>query len=334
MKTILRWGVLSTAKIARKQVIPAMQKAAYTEVKAIASRSMERARAVADELGIEKAYDSYEDLIADPEIDAVYIPLPNHMHVSWIMKAAEAGKHVLCEKPIALHADEIDDLIALRDRKQVLIGEAFMVLHHPRWKALKQAVGEGEIGSLRHVDGFFSYFNMDPENIRNKPEYGGGAAYDIGVYPVVTTRMVLGSEPFEVLAHAETDPRMGVDTVTSVQMNFKRCSATFTCSMQISPFQQMRFFGEEGILSVDMPFNAPDDKPLKILKTTGIDPDTDVKTFQRIPACNQYTLQAEAFRDSVLNGTTFAGSLEHAKANERVIDAIYRSAVSRRWEEL
>jgi predicted dehydrogenase len=331
MDKLIRWGVLSTAKIGMKQVIPAMQKAEGTVVAAIASRDSSRAAEAAEGLGIERSYGSYEQLLSDPDIDAIYIPLPNHMHVPWIKKAAQEGKHVLCEKPLALHAGEIRDLIALRDEKKVVIGEAFMVLHHPRWQRVRQLIEEELVGTLRHVDGFFSFFNVDASNIRNNPEYGGGSVYDIGVYPVVTTRMATGEEPLEVMADGSFDPAFGVDTLSSVLMRFPTFTASFTCSMQISAYQQMRFFGEASVMSINMPFNPPDDQDLTIDIATGIKPE-ECCSLEAIPACNHYTLQAEAFRESILHGTPFAGGLEHAFANESVIDAIYRSMKSRAWE--
>ena len=331
MDRIIRWGVLSTAKIGRTKVIPAIQKAEGCVVEAIASRDGARAAAVAAELGIPRSFSSYEELLADPGIDAVYIPLPNHMHVHWMKKCLEAGKHVLCEKPMALHADEINELISLRDETGLSAGEAFMVLHHPRWKRVKELVNSGEVGTVRHIDGFFSFYNPDPGNIRNKPDYGGGSSYDIGVYPVVTMRMVLGEEPVRLVAKGVIDPELGIDSVTSVIMEFPSCTASFTCSMQISGYQQMRIYGETGVLTLDTPFNAPNDRELTISKLTGILPE-DMGVLETFGTCDQYTLQAEAFRQSILEGMPFAGALEHARKNQRVIDAIYRSIKSGFWE--
>ncbi len=333
MDKILRWGVLSTAKIGVKQVIPAINQSAHNTVYAIASREIERARSVAEEFGIDVAYGSYEELLADPVVQAVYIPLPNHMHVPWIKRAVAAGKHVLCEKPMALHADEIEELIALRDASGLLIGEAFMVLHHPRWKRIRRLVHSGAIGTLRHIDGVFSFYNRDQKNIRNNPAYGGGSAYDIGVYPVVTSRLVFGEEPLEVIAHGSMDSEFGIDGLTSVIMRYPGGTAAFTCSMQLSPFQQMRVFGEKGVLTVDMPFNPPTDRRLPIVISTGILPE-DSSVLESTESCNQYTLQAEAFYESAVCGKPFPGSLEHAYANERVIDAIYRSIKSGVWESV
>jgi len=269
--------------------------------------------------------------LADPEINAVYIPLPNHMHVPWIKRAIAAGKHVLCEKPLALHAPDIQELIALRDASKLVIGEGFMVLHHPRWKRVVEFIQEGAIGSLSHMDGFFSYYNRNAGNIRNNLAYGGGSTYDIGVYPVVISRRVFGEEPLELIAQGTIDPDFGIDAMTSVMMRFPNGTASFTCSMQLAPYQQIRLFGDTAVLTINMPFNSPDNRELSIDISTGIIPE-ETRVLERIPACNHYTLQAEDFTESIITGKPFAGSLEHAYANECVIDAIYRSIKSRSWE--
>ncbi len=333
MEKIIRWGILSTANIGLKHVIPAIQKAEGCEVLGIASRAKETAEAAAKKMGIPRSYDTYEALLSDPDIDAIYIPLPNHMHIPWMKKCLEAGKHVLCEKPLALHADDIDEMIELQKKSSLVAGEAFMVLHQPRWKRVKELIASGEVGRVRHIDGFFSYYNDDPKNIRNNPAYGGGSAYDIGVYPVVTTRMALGEEPVRLTAKGIMDPAMGIDTVTSVIMEFPSCTATFTCSMQIAPYQQMRICGEKAVLTLDTPFNTPNDRAVSINRTTGIFPE-DTSELEQFDPCDHYTFQAEAFRKSILEGVPFAGSLEHAKKNQRVIDAIYRSMESGVWEQV
>ncbi len=333
MDRIIRWGILSTANIGIEHVIPAIQRASGCEVLGIASRKITGAEAAARKLGIPRAYGTYESLLDDPDIDAVYIPLPNHMHIEWMRRCLEAGKHVLCEKPLALKAQDIDEMIAWEKRSGLVAGEAFMVLHHPRWKRVKELIAQDEIGKIKHVDGFFSYYNDDPMNIRNKPEYGGGSTYDIGVYPVVTSRMVLGEEPLRVVAKGTMDPVMGIDTLSSFLLEYPSCSAAFTCSMQISPFQQMRFFGDKAILTLDTPFNTPNDRSVNLERVAGIFPE-DISVREEFSACDHYTLQAEAFRKSIIEGVPFAGSLEHAKRNQRVIDAIYRSISVGDWVEV
>ena len=216
----VKWGVISTAKIGTEKVIPAMQRGELCDIVAIASRDQARARETADGLGIPKAYGSYEELLADPEIEAIYNPLPNHMHVPWSIKAAEAGKHVLCEKPVSLTADEARTLVEARDRTGVLITEAFMVRSHPQWLRVRELIRGGRIGELRAVQGFFSYFKLDPDNIRNKADIGGGGIYDIGCYPVVGARFVFEAEPRRVVALIDRDPGMKIDRLTSAILDF------------------------------------------------------------------------------------------------------------------
>ncbi|MGM0431697.1 MAG: Gfo/Idh/MocA family protein [Spirochaetota bacterium] len=333
MEQVIRWGVLSTARIGVEKVIPAMQKAHGSEIAAIASRESRRAQSAAQELGIPKAYGSYEELLADEFIDAVYIPLPNSMHVAMTEKVLEAGKHVLCEKPFVTETSDLSRIEKLLPQTGLLFGEGFMVLHHPRWIRLKELVASGLIGKLQHIDGFFSFFNPDPENIRNKPELDGGSVYDIGVYPIVTSRFVLGQEPTEVFAGGEFDPGMGIDRLTSVIMRFPDCTATFTCSMQIAKSQHMSFYGTEGVLNVDMPFNAPDDRHLSIYLSTGFEPETR-RVVASTPACNQYTLQAESFYRSVTAQEPFIADYDHAVKQGNVLKAVYRSIRSGQWEEV
>src|ERR1700693_3535832 len=234
----VRWGILGVARIAVNRTIPAMQAGEWSEVAGIASRNRDRAEAAARELGIPKAYGSYDDMLADPEIEAIYNPLPNHLHLPWSTKAAEAGKHVLCEKPIGLNAAEVVELIRVRDRTKVKIGEAFMVRTHPQWLRAREWVASGRIGPLRAATGFFSYFNTDPKNIRNIAECGGGAVMDIGCYPIHTSRFVFGEEPTRVLGVVERDPQMKVDRLTSAILDFPSGQSTFICSMQLVPYQR------------------------------------------------------------------------------------------------
>ena len=223
----LSWGVLSPAKIGMEKVIPPMRESKYCRVDAIASRSEARAREAAAALGIAKAYGSYEDLLADPEIDAVYIPLPNHLHVPWTIKAAEAGKHVLCEKPIAITVAEAEQLLAVRERTGVYIQEAFMVRTSPQWLKLRELIGAGRIGRLQAIQGAFSYHNRDPDNIRNKADIGGGGLLDIGCYPITQSRFVTGAEPARVVGLLERDPIMQVDRLGSVLMDFPGVQSSF-----------------------------------------------------------------------------------------------------------
>jgi predicted dehydrogenase len=319
----VRWGILGAAKIALVKVIPAMQKSELCEISAIASRDPSKSHAAADKLGIPKAYGSYEELLADPGIDAIYNPLPNHLHLPWTRRAAEAGKHVLCEKPIGLNASEARELIAVRDRTGVRIAEAFMVRVHPQWLRTREIVRSGAIGDVRAVNGFFSYDNRDPKNIRNIPEFGGGGIMDIGCYPITMSRFLFGQEPRRVLALLERDPEMGTDRLTSALLDFPAGQASFTCSTQLVPYQKMHAFGTKGRIELEIPFNTPPDRPARIFV------DGREETFL---ACDQYTLQGDAFARSILHGDPVPVTLEDAPANMAVIDALFRSAASGNWE--
>ena len=330
--TKIRWGVLGAAKIGRTKVIPAMQRSQAGEVTALASRSLETARATAAALGIAKAYGSYEELLADRNVDAVYIPLPNHLHVPWTIKAAEAGKHVLCEKPIALDAGEARSLLAVRDRTGVLIQEAFMVRTHPQWHAVREAVRGGRIGDLRAIQMAFSYFNRDPANVRNQAGIGGGALMDIGCYPIVLSRYLFGEEPLRVVASIDRDPEFGTDRLTSALLEFRGGQAAFTCSTQLVPYQRTQVLGTRGRIEVEIPVNAPPDRPCRIFVDDGRDAmgtGVETRTFE---VCDQYTLQADLLSRAIREGRPAPESLEDSVANMEVIDALLRSAGSGTWE--
>src|ERR1700738_636918 len=299
----VRWGILSTAKIGVKKVIPGMQKGKFCEITAIASRDLRRAKETARSLGIAKAYGSYEELLADPQIDAIYNPLPNQLHVPWSIKAAEAGKHVLCEKPLSLTVEEAKKLVAVRDRTKVKIGEAFMVRTHPQWLRARELVASGRIGQLRSALGFFSYFNNDPTNIRNIPVYGGGALMDIGCYPINTSRFMFGEEPTRVLGLVERDPQMKVDRLTSAVLRFPSGQSTFTCSMQLVPYQRSQFFGTKGRIEIEIPFNAPPDRPTRLFIDDGSDLLGGGIVTETFPVCDQYTLQGDDFSKAILEDT-------------------------------
>src|SRR5688572_23334213 len=249
-----------------------MRSSDRSKVVAIASRDAAKASAAAELLGIPRAYGSYEELIADPEIEAIYNPLPNHLHVPWSIRAAEAGKHVLCEKPIGLDAGDARRLLAVRDRTGVLVQEAFMVRTHPQWLGVREAVRAGRVGELRAIQGFFSYFNRDPANVRNLADAGGGGLLDIGCYPVTLSRFLFEAEPVRVMALLERDPDFGVDRLSSGILEFERGQCSFTCSTQLVAYQRMHVFGTTGRLEVEVPFNAPPDRPCRVLADTGVDP--------------------------------------------------------------
>ncbi len=332
MSRKVRWGILSTAAIGVKKVIPAMQRGQFSQVAAIASRDLARARQAAADLGIPTAYGSYEELLADPAIDAIYNPLPNHLHIPWTAKAAEAGKHVLCEKPLAMNADEARALLAVRDRTGVLIGEAFMIRSHPQWLRVRQLIEEGRIGPLRAVMAFFSYFNVDPANIRNQLECGGGALYDIGCYCIQAARCGFGQEPTRAIGHIDRDPQLGTDRLTSAILDFPAGHSIFTCSTQLVPYQRVHFLGTKGRIELEIPFNAPPDRPTRIFIDDGRDIFGSGIATETFPVVDQYTLQGDAFSRAVLEGTPVPVALEEGIANMAVIDAVFHSAQTGQWE--
>lgn len=325
MKT-LRWGILSTAKIGLTKVIPAIQQAANCTVTGICSRNFTTAEQAADKLGIQKAYGSYEELLNDPEIDAIYNPLPNHLHVMWTIKALEAGKHVLCEKPIGLNTEEAEELVeATKSFPDLKVMEAFMYRHHPQWIKAKELVEAGEIGDLSTINSFFSYFNDDSNNIRNKADIGGGSLMDIGCYPVSLSRFIFNNEPLKVMSSIQRDPIFETDRLTSAIMEFANGTATFTCSTQLSPYQRVIIYGTKGHIEIEIPFNAPPDKPCKLWKTTG---QKEEITFD---ICDQYTVQAELFAAAILNKAPVPTPLSDAVANMKVIDALFESGATNSW---
>jgi predicted dehydrogenase len=333
MSKKVAWGVLGVANIAVKKVLPAMQRGEWCQIAAIASRDLKRAEEAAKQLGIGKAYGSYEELLADPEIEAVYNPLPNHLHVPWSIKAAEAGKHVLCEKPISLTVPEARSLLQVRDRTGVKIQEAFMVRTHPQWLKAIDLVRTGKIGSVRSVMGYFSYFNQDPKNIRNIAEYGGGAVMDIGCYLIYTSRLIFGEEPTRVLGVVERDPKMETDILTSGILHFPSGQAVFTCSTQVAPYQRVQIIGTLGRIEIEIPFNAPPDKPCRIFRDEGGDLSGRNAEILEFEVCDQYTIQGDLFSKSIREGTEQAVPLEGSIRNMAVIQAVFRSADSGKWEE-
>jgi predicted dehydrogenase len=323
----INWGILSTAKIGVQKVIPAMQAGKYCAVTAIASRDAGKAQAVAKQLGIPKAHDSYEALLADADVDAVYIPLPNHLHVPWSIKALDAGKHVLCEKPIGLTAEEAQQLLdAAKKHPKLKIMEAFMYRHHPQWQLARELVTTGKIGKLLTVHSFFSYSNLDSKNIRNIADIGGGGLMDIGCYCISLARFLFDAEPRRVLGHVECDPAFGTDRLASGILEFDRGTSTFTCSTQLAPYQRVNVFGTEGRIEIEIPFNAPPDRPCKLWHQAR----QETKEIMVDP-CDQYAIQGDLFARAVLEDTPVPTPLEDAVANMRVIEAIKLSARRGNW---
>jgi len=333
MSNQVRWGVLSTADIGLKKVIPGMLRASNCEMVAIASRELAKAADAAQKLGLAKAYGSYEALLESPDIDAVYNPLPNHLHLPWTVRAMQAGKHVLCEKPITLNVAECRRMIEVRDQCRVLAGEAFMVHSHPQWLRTREIVRSGEIGELRAIQGFFSYDLRDPANVRNILEYGGGGLLDIGCYPITTSRWVLGREPRRVVGLVERDPSFGIDRLSSAILDFDGCQSVFTVGTQINACQRMQFIGTRGRIEIEIPFNAPPDRPTRLWVDIGGDLFGDGVREETIPVCDQYTAQGQAFSRAILEGAPVPTPLEDALANMAVIEALFRSEKSGQWEQ-
>jgi predicted dehydrogenase len=320
----LRWGILSTADIGMTKVIPAIQRAERCEVVAIASRRRDRAAAAAARLGIPTAYGSYEELLACGDVDAVYIPLPNDAHAEWTIRAAEAGKHVLCEKPLALSAAQAEEMARACASAGVKLGEAFMYRHHPAWVETVRLVREGAIGRLQAVQSFFSYYNDDRANIRNRVEHGGGAVMDIGCYCINLSRMLFGAEPSRIEAAVRRDPEMGIDIVASALLEFPGGGqSAFTCSIRAEPYQRVHIFGTSGRIEIEIPFNIPPDREARVLVTSGGDPPvapaTETLVFE---AADQYSIQASLFARSVLDDIEVPVPVEDAIANLKVIEAI------------
>ncbi len=323
----LRWGVLSTARIAREKVIPAIQLSRSGRVVAIASRSADRARSVASALHIGASFASYEALLASPEVDAVYIPLPNHMHVDWAIRSLEAGKHVLCEKPIGLSEWDAQRLLrAAILRPDLVVAEAFMYRYHPQWQRVRQMVAGGAVGALRTVQTFFSYYNVDPANIRNRANIGGGALMDIGCYGISVSRLLFGREPIRSCAIVQMDPAFSTDRLTSGLLDFGEGTATFSCATQVHRHQSVQILGDAGRIEIEIPFNAPPDHATRIWHESASGRDTI--TFE---AADQYALQADAFAGAVFGSRGELPILEDALSNMRVIDAVAESARRASW---
>ncbi len=328
---MIRWGILSTAKIGVQKVIPAMQNSRLGKVIAISSRNTDQARQVAAQLKIDKAYSSYEQLLADPEIDAIYNPLPNHLHVEWTLKALQAGKHVLCEKPIGLNKEEAIHLqFESQKFPEQKVMEAFMYRFHPQWVKAKELIAAGCIGTVKTVQVFFSYYNVDPNNIRNKPEVGGGALMDIGCYCISFPRFIFEEEPLSVVGTMDNDPQMGTDRLTSGILKFTEGkTATFTCSTQLTPFQRVHILGDQGQIIVEIPVNAP---PKGNAKITLITASGSEEIY--FAAVDQYTLQADAFAEAILKNKSVPTPLADAIGNMAIIDAIKLSAEKNNWVTL
>ena len=328
----VRWGVLGVANIATKKVIPAMQAGEWSTIQGIASRHLGKAEQAAAQLGIQKSYGSYEDLLDDPDIEAVYIPLPNHLHVEWTTKAAQAGKHVLCEKPISLTVAEALALLDVRDSTSMTIQEAFMIRTHPQWIAVLNLINHGRIGPVRSVMGYFSYNNQDPRNIRNIREMGGGGLMDIGCYLIFCSRLIFGSEPKRVVSIMEEHPATHTDILTSAILDFDQGQSVFTCSTRVTPYQRIQIIGTEGRIEVQIPFNAPPDRPCRVFIDDGSDLSGGAIETIEFAVSDQYTIQGDLFSQGVREQLEPVLSLEDSIRNMAVIEAVFKSENTGGWE--
>jgi predicted dehydrogenase len=322
----VRWGILSTADIGMSKVTPAIQKAKNCDVVAIASRDFQKAADGADQLGISKAYGSYDELLDSDDIDAVYIPLPNDMHAEWTFRAAAAGKHILCEKPLAMSSSQGNEMVSACGDAGVKLQEAFMYRHHPTWADVVHRVRSGEIGRLQSVQSSFSYFNDDPHNIRNRMENGGGAMMDIGCYNVNLSRLLFDAEPVRIESAVRRDPEMGIDIVTSAILEFESGGqSSFTCSTRAEDYQRVHIFGSDGRIEIEIPFNIPPDVDTRLFVTrrdANGNASTETVTFS--PA-DQYTIQAELFARAILEDRPVPVHADDAVANMRVLEAVLGS---------
>lgn len=325
----VRWGVISTALIGTEKVIPGMQAGSCCDIQAIASRELGKAEQAAAALGIPKAYGSYEELLADPDIEAVYNPLPNHLHVPVSIQALEAGKHVLCEKPIGLTAAEGQQLVdAAAQYPELKVMEAFMYRHHPQWQKARQLVREGQIGTLKTIQSLFSYHNVDPGNIRNMADIGGGGLMDIGCYPISLSRFIFDAEPNRVMGIVERDPNFKTDRTASAVLDFGNGTSSFTCSTQLAPYQRVHIVGDQGRVEIEIPFNAPNDSPCKLWHQVESGEINEIE----FEVCDQYGIQGDLFSQAIRNDSPVPTPISDAVGNMKVIEAIVRSADSGQWE--
>lgn len=324
----LRWGILSTSNFAKTKIVPAMKQCKLCTIDAISSRAREHAFAIAQDLSISKAYGSYEDLLADDELDVIYNPLPNHLHVEWSIKALEAGKHVLCEKPVGLSAQDAQRLIdAAKAHPELKVMEAFMYRHHPQWRKAKELVDDGSVGELKAIQSVFTYRNMDPKNVRNMPDVeGGGGLMDIGCYCISLSRFIFGDEPTRVCGQLEMDENFGSDRLVSAMLDFKQGMASFLCATQLLTYQRVNILGTHGRVEIEIPFNAPPDRPCKMWRQT----ENGVEEIV-FDICDQYAIQGDLFSDAILNDKPVPTPIDDALKNMKVLDAVKNSAESNGW---
>ena len=317
----INWGILSTAYIATEAVIPAMINSKYCNIKGIASRSYDKAKKVAKQFNIPKSFGSYQELLADKEIEAVYIPLPNHMHVPWAIKALEAGKHVLLEKPVALSSTEAQTLLDKSLKyPQLKIMEAFMYRFHPQWVKVKELISNGTIGNLKTIQSSFSFFEDDTNSIVNNKELGGGSLMDIGCYPISLSRYLFNSEPKSVSASIEYDPAFKTDILALGILEFEKGSSNFFSATQVAENQNVKIFGAKAFIEMEIPFNPPTDKKTRIIINR--DEEKEVIEFD---ICDQYTIQADLFSTAIIENKQVPTPLQDAINNMKVIERLIES---------
>lgn len=323
--TPVNWGILGAAAFARQHMGPAIHQAHGARLVALATGSPDKAKGFLDFCPDLRVHGDYDALLADPEIDAVYIPLPNHLHVEWAAKALHAGKHVLVEKPIAMRAGEIDGLIALRDQTGLLAAEAYMIVHHPQWQRARQLVAQGAIGRVLHVDGAFSYNNPDPANIRNRPETGGGGIRDIGVYTYGSARFVTGAEPVQLTSRILRENEVDIWAQVNAEMQGPAGSFSYSAmtSTRLHARQEMVFQGDKGLIRLTAPFNAGVFGEAQVHLYQAGQPDQ----IERFPGVRQYTLQVQAFCQSVRTGAAYAWTLEDARGTQAMIDRVFAAEI-------
>jgi predicted dehydrogenase len=329
----IKWGILSTANIGVKRVIPAIIAGDRGSIVAVASRDARKAAGIAAQFNIPRSYDTYQALLDDAEIDAIYNPLPNHLHVEWTVKALEAGKHVLCEKPIALDAGQAQAIVAARDRSGKRVVEAFMVRFHPQWHRVRELVREGRIGTVRAIQSAFVFSVLDPNNVRNRADIGGGALYDVGCYPIITARYLFGTEPDRAIALCDRDADLGVDRVTSGMLRFPGGGQlVFSSALQLAPYQRVVVLGSEGRIELAVPFTPAKEHGCRIVIDSGKSLDGSSAVYEDLAPVDQFKLQCDLAAAVFQGDCTQEFPIEDAIANMRVIDALYRSAQSGRWE--
>jgi predicted dehydrogenase len=327
-QSMVRWGILSTARIGIQKVIPAMQEVATASVVAIASRSASRAAKAAKQFSIPQAFASYDQLLESDEIDAVYIPLPNHLHVEWAVRGLQAGKHILCEKPIGLDADDAQRLLETASQfPHLKVMEAFMYRHHPQWAKVRELVCDGIVGDLRALQFNFCYCNTDARDIRNRVDAGGGGLMDIGCYPISVSRWLFASQPQRVVGMFDIAADLGTDILTAGMLQFEKGVASFTCSTQLPRYQSAQILGTEGRLELPWPFNPEPAEPATLVHQ----PNGKEAIIIRFPSCNQYSLQVQRMNEAILHDRPVPTHLQDALDNMRVIDAMVASRDSGSW---